>query len=375
MRFPEFIDEWETRKLGNLCKVYDGTHQTPNYVESGIPFYSVEHVTSNNFDKTKYISEEVYNKEIKRVKLEKGDILMTRIGDIGTSKYIDWEVKASFYVSLALIKQSETINSKYLNQFILTAYFQKELWHRTIHVAFPKKINLGEINNCLVNFPCTSEQEKISSLLILIDKRIQAQNKILQSYQTLRQSIKERILTQKIRFKDSFGNCFPDWKKIKLEELCEKQSSNISANKIEDNFGEFPIYGATGVLKNVDFYEVETEYIAIIKDGAGVGRLFLCEQKSSVLGTLDIIKPKNINLYFLYCLLSNIDFNKYTTGSTIPHIYFKDYKNEFCMIPCEEEQTKIASFLSSIDERIKTEKEILKQFENQKKYLLQNMFV
>jgi len=66
-----------------------------------------------------------------------------------------------------------------------------------------------------------------------------------------------------------------------------------------------------------------------VKDGAGVGKILICEPKTSVLGTLDIIKPKKyVNLYFLYSLLSRIRFTKYTTGSTIPHIYFKDYKKE-----------------------------------------------
>jgi type I restriction enzyme S subunit len=67
--------DWERKKLGNITKIYDGTHQTPNYVEQGIPFYSVEHLTSNNFVNTKFISEDVFLEEQKRVCLEKGDIL------------------------------------------------------------------------------------------------------------------------------------------------------------------------------------------------------------------------------------------------------------------------------------------------------------
>ena len=179
-----------------------------------------------------------------------------------------------------------------------------------------------------------------------------------------------------MRFKDELGNNFSDWEESKLENICQKQSSNISANKIEENFGSYTIYGASGILKKVDFYDEENEFVSIVKDGAGVGRLFLCEAKSSVLGTMDIIKPKSdVNIYYLFYQLSNIDFTKYVTGSTIPHIYFKDYKKEKLIIPSRDEQTKIANFLFSIDEKIETEKKILKQFENQKKYLLTNLFV
>lgn len=174
--------KWEKKRLNKIAEIYDGTHQTPTYLEEGIPFYSVEHVTANNFQDTKYISKEVFEKENKRVKLEKGDILMTRIGDIGTSRLINWDVNASFYVSLALIKQSTKYNSEYLNQYISTRDFQSELWKRTIHVAFPQKINLGEIGDCFVVLPSKEEQTQIANFLTAIDEKInRTENQIQQT--------------------------------------------------------------------------------------------------------------------------------------------------------------------------------------------------
>jgi len=171
--------EWEKKKLKNIAKIYDGTHQTPKYLKEGIPFYSVEHLTANNFNNTKFISRDIFEKENKKVKIEKNDILMTRIGDIGTARLIDWDVNASFYVSLALIKQSEKINSKYLSKYISSISFKKELWKRTIHVAFPKKINLGEIGESNVLVPSIHEQQKIADFLSSIDDLIELkENKI-----------------------------------------------------------------------------------------------------------------------------------------------------------------------------------------------------
>lgn len=164
--------EWAYCKLNDIAKIYDGTHQTPNYVELGVPFYSVEHVTANDFSDTKFIAEDVYEAELKRVRLEKGDILMTRIGDIGTSRLIDWDVKASFYVSLALIKIKKGHSSAFIDQYIKSENFQRELHERTIHVAFPKKINLGEIGLCKVEFPTLEEQTKIANFLSAIDQKI-----------------------------------------------------------------------------------------------------------------------------------------------------------------------------------------------------------
>ncbi|WP_180068471.1 restriction endonuclease subunit S [Acinetobacter sp. YH16038] len=165
--------EWRNYKLKDIADIYDGTHQTPNYVEQGVPFYSVEHVTANDFSNTKFIAEDVYQAELKRISLQKGDILMTRIGDIGTSRLIDWDVRASFYVSLALIKIKNEDNSSFIDQYIKSQNFQRELHERTIHVAFPKKINLGEIGLCMIELPCLEEQTKIANFLSAIDQKIE----------------------------------------------------------------------------------------------------------------------------------------------------------------------------------------------------------
>jgi type I restriction enzyme S subunit len=188
----EFPD-WKDKKLGDITKYYDGTHQTPNYVSKGVPFYSVEHVTANQFVKTKFISEDVFQKENKRVKLEKGDILMTRIGNVGKAKYIDWDVNASFYVSLALIKQNSTFSSKYLAQYINAITFQRELWKRIIHVAFPIKINLGEIGKCLVKLPSIEEQIKIANFLSDIDVKIDALNTKIENSKTFKKGLMQKM--------------------------------------------------------------------------------------------------------------------------------------------------------------------------------------
>jgi type I restriction enzyme S subunit len=90
---------------------------------------------------------------------------------------------------------------------------------------------------------------------------------------------------------------------------------------------------------------------------------------------MEIIRPnEQIDTYYLYCLLSNIDFVKYVTGSTIPHIYFKDYSSEICGLPCLEEQNKIANFLSAIDDKINHCQVQIEKTEVWKKGLLQQMF-
>lgn len=188
-------------QIGELTSIYDGTHSTPHYVKEGVPFYSVEHLTRDNFSDTKFISEEVYKKENLRVKLEKGDILMTRIGDIGTPKYLDWDVQASFYVSLALIKQGTAFNSHYLSYYIQSDAFQRELWKKTIHVAFPKKINLGDLGKCIVFLPPIEEQKQIAQILSSVDQAIKAQEQKRDCLQKEKRSLMQQLLTGKRRVK------------------------------------------------------------------------------------------------------------------------------------------------------------------------------
>lgn len=185
--------DWEEKKLGGITNYYDGTHQTPKYVKEGVPFYSVEHVTANQFESTKFISEEVFEKENKRVKLEKGDILMTRIGSIGKAKYIDWDVRASFYVSLALIKNNPSFSGKYLSQYINATPFQRELWKRIIHVAFPQKINLGELGKCIVKLPVIEEQTKIANFLSAIDKKIELVSTQIENTQQFKKGLLQQM--------------------------------------------------------------------------------------------------------------------------------------------------------------------------------------
>ena len=97
---------------------------------------------------------------------------MTRIGDIGRTCYVDFNIDIAYYVSLALFKCSSKIDGRYLAAYISTNNFQKELWERTLHIAFPKKINTGEIGECLIRLPEMETQTAISDQLSLIDTKI-----------------------------------------------------------------------------------------------------------------------------------------------------------------------------------------------------------
>lgn len=190
---------WEVKKLGEIAEVRDGTHQTPTYVESGIPFYSVESVTNNDFKNTKYITEEAHKLLTKTFKIEKGDILMTRIGSIGDCKLVDWDVNASFYVSLALLKIKGGYSSEYICHFSKTEYFKKEADINSLQSAIPKKINLGPISNIKILMPVYDEQVRIATILSDMDAEINALELKLEKYRKVKMGMMQNLLTGKIR--------------------------------------------------------------------------------------------------------------------------------------------------------------------------------
>ena len=136
------------------------------------------------------------------------------------------------------------------------------------------------------------------------------------------------------------------WEIKTIGEVCVSASSNVSQNKLANDEGDYPIYGASGLIKKVSFYHQDKPYLSIVKDGSGVGRVTKMDAYTSIIGTLQYILPKeNIDLDYLNYSLMSVDFKKYVAGAAIPHIYFKDYKNEpFLWMPLPEQQ-RIVSIL------------------------------
>jgi len=169
------------------------------------------------------------------------------------------------------------------------------------------------------------------------------------------------------------------WEYCQLEDAVKKASSNISINKIKNEDGDYPVFAAKGFVQNVSFYHQYEDYLAIIKDGAGIGRVSKHPAKSSVVATMQYLIPKNgFDIDFIKYFLEGIDFEKHSNGSTIPHIYFKDYKSEkFSKIPLSEQQ-RIVSILdkafSAIERSRKNAEQNLKNARELFESYLQGVF-
>ena len=153
--------------------------------------------------------------------------------------------------------------------------------------------------------------------------------------------------------------------RVKLEDVCERGSSNLKQSDVIDKTGEYPIYGAAGYLGNIDFYHQEKPYVAVVKDGAGIGRTTLHPAKSSVIGTMQYLLPKeNVLPEYLCYVVRYMHLEKYFTGATIPHIYFKDYKNEEFNLSSMHEQEEIVHILGCVEKTIELRKAELQELDN-----------
>lgn len=200
-RLSGFNDKWKSMLLGDIAEVKDGTHQTPQYVKSGgKPFYSVENVTADDFKNVKHISLEEHKALTSNYRIEKGDVLMTRIGSIGCCKYVDWDVDASFYVSLALLKINEKYDSKFISYLSNIKSFKEEVMLNSLVFAIPQKINLGNISLIKVYIPTSkAEQTAIANILSDCDSEIAALEEKRDKYKEIKQGMMQQLLTGKIR--------------------------------------------------------------------------------------------------------------------------------------------------------------------------------
>ena len=162
---------------------------------------------------------------------------------------------------------------------------------------------------------------------------------------------------------------------VQLKDLCQKASSNIAQKDLEDHDGQYPIYGASGLIGYVDFYKQERPYVAVVKDGAGVGRVMMLPEKSSVIGTMQYILPnKNVDVQYLAFAMEHMNLAKYFSGATIPHIYFKDYCKESLPEHTSEEQKTIAAVLSKTDSLISLRRQQLSKLDELVKARFVEMF-
>lgn len=390
-RFKEFqnAEAWEQRKLGELCDVYDGTHQTPNYQNSGIMFLSVENI--NTLKSEKYISEEDFIKDF-NVFPEKGDVLMTRIGDIGTANVVESNEPKAYYVSLALLKK-KSLDPYFLKESISSKTVKNDIWRRTLHIAFPKKINKNEIVEVLVLYPeKREEQEQIGIFFKQLDNLITLHQGKLEKLKAL----KKAYLTQMF---PAEGECKPklrfagfndEWKQRKLGEVAKYRNGKAHENEIDES-GKYVVVNSKFVstdgkvrkFSNVQkepLYENEIAFVlSDVPNGKAIAKTFFVEESNKY--TLNqriagITPLENTYSYFLHILMNrNRYFLLFDDGAKQTNLSVTDVMKFEQYYPQLEEQIRIGVFFRELDNLITLHQRKLEKLQNIKKAYLNEMFI
>ena len=378
IRFKGYNEDWEQRKLGELVGIYDGVHQTPDYQDSGIMFLSVENIATLKSEK--YISEEAFERDYK-VYPEKGDILMTRIGDVGTTNVVEIAEKVAFYVSLALLKPNG-IDSYFLSNAMKTNPFLKGLRERTLVTAIPQKINkdeIGKIDIFITNND--EEQKKIGAYFHHLDHLITLHQHKCDEMKKLKKYMLQKLFPQngkkvpEIRF-DGFTN---DWEQRKVldlliqpitdgphetPKLVEEGVPFISVDAIVDNKIDFSRKRGN-ISEEYDElcckkYKPQFHDVYLVKSGSTVGKVAIVEttDRFNIWSPLAAMRcGEKTYPYFLYDLLQTKDLQAQVadkaSNGTQPNLSMRELEKFPVSVPSNlEEQKKIGDYFRNLDHLI-----------------------
>lgn len=370
LRFPNFHKEWETRKLGGIATFYSGgTPSTAKreYFNGSIPFIRSGEINSQQTEQ--FISElGLKNSSAKMVEI--GDILYALYGatsgEVGISK-----IKGAINQAVLCIKSTE-------NHYFLYSYLshKKETITKTYLQGGQGNLSAEIVKQIEVSIPSIEEQEKISTFLSLIDERIHTQIKIIEGLTVLKTALAKKIFSQQLRFKDENGNYYPDWEIKKLGHISTitTGSSNREDSMLE---GEYTFFDRSQDIRKSNRYLFDKEAVIIPGEGQEFTPKYFIGKFDLHQRTYAIFDFKEINGKYLYYHLLDNDrhLQSQAVGSTVKSLRLPMFQSMPIKSPCIEEQQKIAKFLSSIDNKIEIETNVLQKLEEQKKFLLQNMFV
>ena len=262
----------------------------------------------------------------------------------------------------SILRNKQEIAPLFYNAYFHTNKFINSNLSKTVEgIRDGRQISYNAFRWLPIPYPEINEQQKIADFLSLIDQRIEKQRQLVKSLKKYKRGLLFSIFTS-------------IQASVKLEQISTYHSSNLTLEASQTK-GDFALYDANGICSNIDTYMHDTDYVAIIKDGSGVGKLQYCKQKSSHIGTLGSLTSQSCSPYYLYTALQIIDFTKYITGMAIPHIYYKDYKKCDIPYPDRNSQNLIENTFKSIDKIITKSILNLEKLKLLKAGLLQQMFI
>ena len=404
----EIPEDWWYEELNKLVdKITDGTHKTPTYTESGIPFLRVTDIQKSEIDwsNVKYISQQEHLELIKRCNPEIGDILYSKNGTIGIPKIIDWDNEFSIFVSLCLIKmkkQNSYISNKYLEQFLKSDSCMRQIRLRAKQGTVTN-LHLEEIRELIIPIPTIKEQEKIASILSTVDEQIDNVDALIEKNKELKKGLMQTLLTKGIghtKFKKTeIGEIPEEWELESMNKIVT--STQLGTNTLGKENEKIPMLKMGNLtiggfdfnkLEYISEEELEMNKEYILSNGdflfntrntlelVGKSAVWNSQIDKAIFNS-NIMRIKycsKINDFYMgYYFSSDIGWKQLksiSTGTTsVAAIYTKDLMKIKVIIPSIGEQEKIVSILLEVDKKIEEYENKKQKLEELKKGLMQQL--
>ena len=326
IRFKGFTDVWEQRKLGEISNIVGGgtpSTEVESYWNGNIIWYSPAEIGSQIYvsNSQRKITELGLEKSSARL-LPVGTVLFTSRAGIGNMAILK-EKACTNQGFQSIIPIQNKLNS----YFIFSRSNELKKYAETVGSGSTfVEVSGKQMSEMEIKIPQIKEQVKIADLFNNLDNLITLHHR-------------------------KYTYIFYSWEQRKLNEFTRYISSNLSISDSINN-GKYNLYDANDIIGKVNCKNISEEFITIIKDGSGVGKVRRLPKNSCFIGTMGGILSKESNIDFVYCCLLNTDFTKEINGATIPHIYYSNYGNNEYYIPKCLEQVKLGELFTNIDNLI-----------------------
>lgn len=383
LRFKEFDGDWSETLFQDLFIFKNGVNASKEQYGSGIKFINVLDIINNpngiTYDSI-IGSVNISSKEIDKNLVKYGDVLFQRSSEtreeVGQSNvYLgkDPVVFGGFVIRGSAQKEYNPI---FMNGLLKTDYLRDQITQLS---GGSTRFNIGQdsLNKVSAYLPSKAEQTKIASFLSNVDEKI---SQLTQKHELLsqyKQGMMQKLFSQEIRFKADDGSEFGEWEETELGKHCQIKTGKLDANAMRPN-GEFRFYTCAKEFYLIDEYAFDTEALLISGNGANVGYIHYYKGKFNAYQRTYVLDQWQQNIifiqYFLEQFLKERIYGEKKEGNT-PYIVLSTLSEMPLLLPCLEEQTKIANFLSAIDQKIEVVAQQIEQAKTWKKGLLQQMFV
>lgn len=415
----EIPETWERSHLLNVLRgaITDGPHETPNLVDKGVPFISIDSLNdSENIDFTvvkKYISEEDYLEYSKKAVLEEGDILFSKSATIGKTAIVGKE-KFMIWSPLAIIKPDKKYCDTKFIYYVLNC--KRLIEYASLQGSYNTQFNLGMrvLEKVFVPIPSIEEQRSIADYLdsqcAYIDAVIEKTKASIEEYKKLKQAVITQAVTKGIRgdrpMKDSgiewIGEIPADWNIVKGHRIICSTQNGLTRRDLEKSEGHIVLklknmnesgYIDYSEINRIELTEREIEtyrlvdgdFLFVRVNGSKklVGKCAIYKDSGEIVAYNDHIIRVRLNdicckdffYWFLYSQVGKTEIELHTsTAAGQFTISGEGLRDIYVVLPNAIEQKEISKYLIekslSIDELIIKKEQIIEELESYKKSLI-----